>query len=90
MLELSNGVLAPEPQRGGVVLGVSIHSGKQVNAFDSLQFDKDDVNSPKFLDALQRALVESERKFANGPQELLAAKHKDARDLYIYQRYLEI
>src|SRR4051794_1582257 len=60
----SNGSLAPETARGGYVLGVSVHDGQQLDAFDQLQFDVDDRNSPKFMNAISRALINAERDFA--------------------------
>lgn len=53
-----NGSFNPETQRGGYVLGTAVHSGKQVGAFDDLQFDngQDRDTSPRFMNTIKQEL----------------------------------
>src|SRR5690349_14613989 len=51
-----NGVLLPEGNRGGAVLGVAEHFGDNVDAFDRLFYDSNTPGSRKYLNVIEERL----------------------------------
>jgi hypothetical protein len=65
-----NGVLAPQAQRGGAVLGAAVHRSNHVDAFDSLFFDSSEDglrDSNKFLNVARRDLSDAIQDATNNP-----------------------
>ncbi|MBR0984324.1 AHH domain-containing protein [Bradyrhizobium liaoningense] len=64
-----NGVLLPEGNRGGAVLGTAEHFGNHVDAFDGLFYDQNAPQSNKYLNVLERRL-NNELLGVNDPERI--------------------
>ena len=84
-----NGVLLPEGNRGGAVLGVAEHNGKRVEAFDRLFYDLDNPNSTKYLNKFQENL-RIELTGVNDPARIAQIKDKYTTKLQNFFDFVKV